>query len=275
MQTMRTHHEILKQVAAAGPGYRGSRSDLSPEERASLLAAVEMAGIACPDFVASPVNWVERRAKLFEAGDYPDKGLSISTDQVRDLAATFDLPVPILIEHAKSPLELGYLTHVEVVGHELFGTIALTPEANSLLEKSGARSLSIGLTGDASAIQEVSLVRHPRVPSARLFSGPMFSQTLGSLEPPTVDEQVLRRFVQEGRLVPAQVPFVKALVDEDPMVSSLVMALIQNAAPRPVLGEVAKVPQGDFSSTLMLPEEVAFYRRHFPDVALEEIAARR
>ncbi|HMS55967.1 MAG TPA: hypothetical protein PKA27_11260 [Fimbriimonadaceae bacterium] len=273
---MRTHHELLKQVAAAGPGYRGSRSDLSAEDRAALIGSVKLAGIACPEFVANPVNWVERRAKLFEAGEYPDKGLSISVEQVASLAATFDLPVPILIEHAKSPLELGYLTKVEAVGSELFGVIALTPEANTLLEKSGARSLSVGLTADASAIQEVSLVRHPRVPSARLFSGPVFSHELDSVRSPAgLDETSLRRFVQEGRLVPAQVPFVKALIDEDPMVSSLVIALIENAPARPLTRQIAPVPQGDFSSTLMLPEEVAFYRKHFPDVALEEIAARR
>ncbi len=45
--------------------------------------------------------------------------------------------MPLLIEHATSPLELGYLTSVEADGGELFGTVALSAEANVLIEKSG------------------------------------------------------------------------------------------------------------------------------------------
>jgi hypothetical protein len=42
-----------------------------------------------------------------------------------------------------------------------------------------------------------------------------------------------------------------------------------------MFASVARAPQGDFSSDLMMPEEAAFYRRHFPDVSLSEIAKRR
>ncbi|MCH7903160.1 MAG: hypothetical protein IH944_01180 [Armatimonadetes bacterium] len=38
------------------------------------------------------------------------------------------------IEHATSPLELGYLTSVEADDGELFGTVALSAEANDLTE---------------------------------------------------------------------------------------------------------------------------------------------
>src|SRR5687767_10849414 len=124
--------------------------------------------------------WIERSAKLFEAGEFPEKGVSITPEQLAGLAGAFQDPVPVLIEHSESPLELGYLTSVQVMGDELFGTVSFTPEAHVLVERSGARSLSLGLTPDLTRIREVSLVRNPRIESAQLFSGgPVFWGELG------------------------------------------------------------------------------------------------
>lgn len=134
-----------------------------------------MAAFAQPSTGASPVR---REAKLFEAGDYPDKGVTVLPEDLADLAARFQRPVPILIEHTDSPLALGFLESVRADGTELFGTVALSEEANCLIEQSGADSLSLGLSPDLREIQEVSLVRHPRVPSARLFAGPIFHTKL-------------------------------------------------------------------------------------------------
>ena len=105
-----------------------------------------------PAYLHTEHTWIDRRAKLFEVGEYPDKGVSVTPEMLRALDTNFDLPVPVLIEHARSPLELGYLTSIEVVGEELFGNVALTTEADALLAKSGARSLSVGLSGDLSSI---------------------------------------------------------------------------------------------------------------------------
>jgi hypothetical protein len=70
----------------------------------------------------------------------------------------------VLIEHSDSPLELGFVTELRQQGKELYGTITLTQQADSLMIKSGASSLSIGLESDLSRIREVSVVRNPRVP---------------------------------------------------------------------------------------------------------------
>jgi hypothetical protein len=75
-------------------------------------------------------SWIDRRAKLFEAGEYPDKGLTVTEEQLSLLASSFSAPVPVLVEHGESPLELGHLCQVEALGPELFGTIRLTPEAH-------------------------------------------------------------------------------------------------------------------------------------------------
>lgn len=276
----------------------------------------------------SRAQWIRRRAKLFEAGEYPDKGVSIAVDDLRKLTESFAGPVPMLIEHAQSPLEIGYLTAVDACGAELFGTLELSPEANALVERSGARALSLGLTPDLASIVEVSLVRNPRVPSAQLFSGVRFlSEFRESAEapppkpppqfrdgPPESEsspavkpgggapdwqrrydqlrreqaeaeaERKVRAFLAEGKLTPAQIPFAKAILlteeriefdGESTPLARLAIELIERQPPHGIFGERAPAPARDHSGHLMLPEEVDFYRRHFPDVSLDEIAKTR
>lgn len=219
--------------------------------------------------------WVERRAKLFEAGEYPDKGLTITAEHLDGLVKNFNRPVPVLIEHAESPLQMGVLRSVERVGDELFGQIALSAEADALVERSGARSLSLGLSPDLGAIREVSLVRNPRVPDARLF----FVADPTPTPPVRLDE-----YVRQGKLLPSQVPFAKAILATDSAIEfngdrtplrQLLIAMIERQPPHSLFSELAPASTQDHSQHLMLPEEAAFYRRHFPDVALDEIAKRR
>lgn len=220
---------------------------------------------------------IERRAKLFQAGDYPDKGVTITPNHLDGLVRNFAAPVPVLIEHADSPLRMGRLTAVERVGDELFGTLALTPEADALVERSGARSLSIGLAPDLSEIREVSLVRHPRVSDARLFF-------VGDAQARREAAQVVQRFVKAGRLVPAQVPYAEAILANEATLEfagdrttlrNLLIAMIERQPPHALFTDLAPAAAEAASAHLMLPEEAAFYRRHFPEVSLDEIARRR
>jgi len=165
------HEELLRRAAEAGPGYRGKRRALDRAELSDLVAGFHAARLSPPDYLNPGYRWVDRPAKLFEAGEYADKGLTVTQDHLLGLEQNFDLPVPVLIEHSDSPLQLGYLTNVQARGDELFGTVTLTQEANDLIEQSGARALSLGLTPDLSQICEVSLVRSPRVRGAQLFAG--------------------------------------------------------------------------------------------------------
>jgi hypothetical protein len=248
----------------------------------------------------SQPTWVERRAKLFEAGEYPDKGVTVTEAHLALLAGSFSDPVPVLIEHAHSPLEMGYLTAVFQEGSELFGTVALTPEANALAARSGASALSLGLAPDLSSIREVSLVRNPRIADARLFGGEVvFEGKLVDGRPPTpqatiheqwsalrsaqVDQEVAN-FTRAGKLCPAQTEFARALLlSEDTIefggrgtpVRQLVLSLIDTQPSRNFFSELAPSPRADHSRHLMLPEEAEFYRRHFPDVSLDEIARTR
>ena len=253
-------------------------------------------------------DWVERRAKLFEAGDYPDKGIAVSDDDLAALVEGFSAPVPVLIEHADSPLQLGFLTAVERAGRELHGTVSLSAEADALVRRSGARGLSLGLSPDLRTIREVSLVRHPRVAGAGFFSAaecvvfsgeilsdlsprpPLRDEPLGEgeLRPhPTLPQgggipsETLSKLVREGRMVPAQVPFAEALLACDGAVEfsgdrrplrELLLALLERQPPLALFGQTAPASPGIDRPATMLPEEAAFYTRHFPGVPLTAIA---
>ena len=281
-----------------GPGYLGRKRDVSQTERQALCAEFRRQGEDPPPYLDIEPNWIERRAKLFEAGDFPDKGVTITLDDLDRLAANFDLPVPIWIEHSDSPLELGYLTEVSAEDGELFGLLSLTEEANALIERSGARSLSIGLNSDLSQIREVSLVRNPRVASAQLYSDGLrfdgeleFACDWRALYEHTIEQQrvqaaenQIQTWIAAGQILPAQARYAKALLahesrvqfdGETVAIKDLVSKLIGSQPRHSMLGEAAPQSVEDASALLLLPEEVAFYRRHFPDVSLESIAQKK
>lgn len=225
--------------------------------------------------------WIEREAKLFEAGEYPDKGVTVGCEDLKALETNFTRPVPVLIEHAESPLQLGTLSSVRADGDHLFGVVRLTPEADRLVRQSGAQSLSLGLSSDLKQIVEVSLVRHPRVPSARLFAGHRF--TMPWRQPDPEIRKKLEGFIQEGRLTPAQVPLAEALMacpdviefeGEKESVRALLIAMLERQPPHALFSELAPAsPEAE--DALLLPEEEAFYRRYFPGVKLADIARRK
>jgi hypothetical protein len=263
----------LREAGLAGPGFRGRRNDLSPSGRVQLARRLEALGIEPPAYLDGRRDWIDRPARLFEAGDYPDKGVTVTPETLQSLAHSFEHPVPVLIEHANSPLELGYLTDVRAEGEVLMGTVALTREANDLIEQSGARSLSLGLSQGLDRIVEVSLVREPRVKSAQMFcEGGLLDKGGGA------NEEFLDQCVREGKLTPAQRPLARSLFASletrwshgEPL-SSLFRRLIQLTLARQLFGETVPDPP----SAIHLEDDAReFYRRHFPGLSFEEIAKR-
>ncbi|MBC8064507.1 MAG: hypothetical protein H7Y17_06740 [Chlorobia bacterium] len=289
---------LLQKAAEMGPGYRGRKREASQAERENLASVFREQGESPPPYFDIDSQWIERRAKLFESGDYPDKGVTITQRDLERMAANFDLPVPVWIEHAESPLELGYLTEVAVEDGELFGLLALTQEANALIERSGAKSLSIGLSADLAQIREVSLVRFPRVASAQLFNDSILFESKIEfgidwrakyeeamvIQRTHMAQEQIKKWIAKGQITPAQAPYATALLSQESGIEfngglipirDLVSKLIASQAQHGMFGEHAPQPIEDTSSVLMLPEEAAFYRKHFPDVSLEAIAQKR
>ncbi|MCW5938710.1 MAG: hypothetical protein KF884_05815 [Fimbriimonadaceae bacterium] len=238
-----------------------------------MAQRLEALGIEPPAYLDGQRDWIDRPARLFEAGDYPDKGVSVTPETLESLAHGFDHPVPVLIEHANSPLELGYLTDVRAEGAVLMGTVSLTREANDLIEQSGARSLSLGLSQGLDRIIEVSLVREPRVKSAQMFcEGGLLENS------DTSEDEFLDRCVREGKLTPAQRPLARCLFtsletqwSQGEPLSRLVRRLIQLSPSRQLFGETVPDPPAGGHLDDNARE---FYRRHFPGLSFEEIAKR-
>lgn len=288
--------DLQREAARVGPGYRGRRKTVPAEILTELREQFRASGLDAAAFLHRPAEWVERRAKLFEVGHFPDKGVTVTPETLATLAENFDLPVPVLIEHAESPLEMGYLTDVEHEGNELFGTITLTAEADALVERSAAKSLSLGLNKELTEIREVSLVRHARIESARLFSEIRFVgrledgwrerfRELEAAHRHEAAERTAQELMRSGRLLPSQLPFAVALLDttdaiefdgESIPIARLFLNLVEARPATALFEELAPTaPRSDFSHALMLPEEAEFYRRYFPGISLDQIAAKR
>lgn len=120
---------------------------------------------------AMPGEVVTRMARLFRAGYYPHVDREFTADDIATLAANSGT-VPIMVEHVRTPLQLGYASDYSAVGEELWGVLNFTPEAWDLVVSSGARWLSVGIEGSGDGIRlfEVSIVSSPACPGAMLFS---------------------------------------------------------------------------------------------------------
>ncbi len=112
---------------------------------------------------------VEKSARIFEAGEYPDKGITVTEADLDAIVAGF-AGCPVKVEHADSPLDpLGAVKRIWRAGRELFATLAFPQDLAAFLQRRGIRRLSVGLLKDPLRLAEVSLVLNPRVAGATMF----------------------------------------------------------------------------------------------------------
>lgn len=157
---------------------------------------------------------VRRPARLFVAGEYPDKGVTITADDLRRIVANFNSApgpgVPVKIEHADTPLDpFGEVAALYVDGDELFGVLVFSSGMDAHIRERGVEHLSVALLREADGsfrLKETSLVFTPRVPSA------------GFLTPATV-AATLARFTGEGRITPAMRPAAQRLLSAPRLVT--------------------------------------------------------
>ncbi len=115
---------------------------------------------------------VERECLLFEAGHYPDKGVTVTEADLGEIARNSMAEIPVKIEHLlESPLDriLGVVTGLRAVGSQLWGTLRQSKDAWDLMQRAGVRALSVGLDMEGRRIVETSLVCRPRVANAQVF----------------------------------------------------------------------------------------------------------
>jgi len=176
----------VEQVVDYKPVAMSSEPALSEAEQKVIEAATvvkEFAEKQAASLSTPPPNFaafsVEREAKLFEAGSYPDKRIDVSESDLDTIIANHDPTLPIKIEHSDTPFDgaLGFVKRIWRTGKELMGSMAFTDEAWALIERSGIKSLSSGIKRDKTGLAEVSLVRNPRIADARVFNADIIGFT--------------------------------------------------------------------------------------------------
>jgi hypothetical protein len=246
---------------------------------------------------------IEREAKLFEAGAYPDKGLEVSEEQLQTLVDSFTPPVPLVVEHFAQGWQIGHLKALWRRGKELFGRLALLPEAEALLKRLGIRGISVAVTPDVKRIVEVSVTASPRVADARLlsastiaFSGEILLTEVTALEQEmealrqraqTAEfalrerevEETLQRWLRAGKLTPAVREMAKTLLLQGTQVvafaggnvsvAEVFFRFVEALPPVVRFGETA--PAGEEEQSLSAEQE-AFLRKHWGDLPVEQVA---
>ena len=115
---------------------------------------------------------VTRLAKLFQAGAYPTKGITITSADLDKMVDTFDGSVPVKVEHIDSAFDgaLGEVKQVFRRGDTLYGWTNFEKPAWDLIEKANARKLSVGIDRNTFKLRETSIVKNPQVKDAQIFS---------------------------------------------------------------------------------------------------------
>jgi hypothetical protein len=152
---------------------------------------------------------VHRPARLFVAGDYPDKGCSVTVADLDTIIARFNAGggvVPVKTEHLDSPLDpLGDVVALYRQGDELYGMLCFSSGVNAHIEARGVQDLSIALVRESEAdgggfrLRETSLVFKGRVAGA------------GFLDQAAINSK-LAEFSARGQLTPAMRPHAERLL---------------------------------------------------------------
>jgi hypothetical protein len=166
----------------------------------------------------------ERPARLLEAGDYPDKSLSLTESDLDAIVSRFTAGVPVKVEHTDSPLDpLGRVQRVWREGNALLGILAFPDDLAGFLRRRGAAKLSVGLSREPLALLEVSLVLKPRVASAAFLGEHALGENSlnaeivrlrAALSAREAEAQVAL-FKAQGRIVPAAEAAARALLASD------------------------------------------------------------
>lgn len=130
------------------------------------------AGFALGAAVRRENGYVIRHGKLFEGGDYPDKDISFTPEELAHAVASFS-PVPVDLEHTSTPLDgrMGEVRSVEVGpdGWTLFGDVALPEWLDAALEGTG-RKVSAMWDRGTKLLSGLALVNYPRISDAALMA---------------------------------------------------------------------------------------------------------
>lgn len=256
------------------------------------------------DLAPTTAGWIVREGKVFEAGEYPDKGLTVTAADLAAAVAGF-VPVPVDLEHVPTLLDgkLGELRAVRVAedGKTLVGSVALPRWLSDAL---GSEPVKVSTTWDrlTKKLMGLALVRHPRVSDAALMSA--YATFVASQTPPPapagggsekerdMNESRFKRFVRwlsgEGEEAAfalgneAEVPETPAdgvatpppppPPPDNPEVETLRAALAAERASR-IQGEAVAFADGEIGARRAYPAEREVIVAAYVQAATEDLAA--
>jgi len=237
----------------------------SAQVAAGAAAALLFSGVAVGDKIHRP-------ARLFKAGEYPDKGVTVTPDDLDKIIARFVAftsgggCVPVKVEHMDTPFDpLGQVVALYRQADELYGMLAFSLAADALLAEKQVGGLSIHLAreegeGAGFSISETSIVVNPRVATAGFLTA----------------AEKIASFRAAGKLTPAMEPAALALLSvpmsvrfsdgREGSTAELVEALL-NASPvvqprGPVVPVVPGVSFGAPSAPSFSPEVAEMAKRY-------------
>jgi hypothetical protein len=117
-------------------------------------------------------GYITRFGKIFELGDYPDKGLSMSAEDLKHAVEVFQ-PVPIDYQHVPGPLDgkLGQWVEAKLSddGRSVLGFVKIPTWLDKLLEDTG-RKVSAAIDTTVKEFRALALVNNPRISDAALMA---------------------------------------------------------------------------------------------------------
>lgn len=139
-------------------------------------------------------NYVYKRGKIFQCGNYPDKGVEIGIEELRAANIGFT-PVPLNIEHQPSVFDgrLGELVAVEVADDgAVYGLLVVPKAVDELLVASNDETqtvppeipVSIEIRKADKKIVGLAFAKFPRVEDAAVFA------SLGIVNAPVKDPKM-------------------------------------------------------------------------------------
>lgn len=152
---------------------RFDRKRFSPDEARKWLEEhnFELIDFEKARGLLSAPAFLERTALLLEAGDYPDKGLSVDEAMLAHLESQTPPDIPVYFEHQAHSMQVGWLSKIWREGKRLFGKLRLRRSASQLIDETGVKGVSVGLIlGEQPQLEEVSITASPRVKAAQVFS---------------------------------------------------------------------------------------------------------
>lgn len=245
-------------------------------------------------------GWIVREGKVFEAGDYPDKELTVTPDDLQAAVAAFE-PVPVDLEHVPTLLDgkLGRLESVRIAddGKTLVGRVSLPRWLSDAL---GNEPVKVSTTWNrmTKKLMGLALVRHPRVSDAALMSAYMAAGSPPLQEQETdMNESRFKRFLRwlsgegeeaafalgdggttpvETTAPPADPPAATAPPPPPPAVDpekeALRAALAQERASR-IQAEAAAFADGEIAARRAYPAEREVIIAAYVQAAQEDITA--